>query len=464
MGQPDIVLVILDTARADAFSPWGGVRKTPVMQRLFEEGLAYRRAMTQAPWTLPSTASLFSGKLPTEHLISGESMRWVNNAPTSPRKVIRRYRDTWLPKAMRQRGYETWGASCNPWVSRWSGFGLFGFRKWTDFAAMPHASDGGKARRERLALLLGRRDKGGERVAESFAQFLGGVDGAGPIFAFMNLMEMHAPYGSPRPHYPYSTIRRLADPRLRTLFYPELLFNAGVQQPPSGLTKIMKTLYFAQASYADLILGRIVRTIRDNGRPTVLMVVGDHGENLGEDGLFNHDSSLSDRLLHVPFVAWGQGVDLGPAVVDEPVSLQGVTPWLLGIADGGGEPIRPGSPILSEYESTTRQRRIPEAVSRAVEAGTAPTLLHRRGLAVRDGSLKYLATEDGNEQVFDTRADPAERHDILARQPEAALPFRPFRDQWLERLKVEGTSYAPELFGWEEATVAENLRFLGYIE
>jgi len=63
---PDLVLLLCDTARADAFRPWGGRVETPHIQRICGEGIAYSRATAPAPWTVPSIASIFSGRLPTQ--------------------------------------------------------------------------------------------------------------------------------------------------------------------------------------------------------------------------------------------------------------------------------------------------------------------------------------------------------------------------------------------------------------
>src|SRR5262249_23249122 len=98
--QPDLVLVICDTARADAFKPWGGPCPTPTMERLAREGVAYRNATTQAPWTLPSTASIMSGKLPTQHGIHNDCLDWSGDRPTTPATAVRGVTGEWLPETL----------------------------------------------------------------------------------------------------------------------------------------------------------------------------------------------------------------------------------------------------------------------------------------------------------------------------------------------------------------------------
>src|SRR5206468_12282692 len=90
------------------------------------------------------------------------------------------------------------------------------------------------------------------------------------------------------------------------------------------------------------------------GRPAVAVIVSDHGEHLGEHGLFGHHSSLHEILLHVPLLFWGRGVDVGSGSVEEPVSLTGLADRIVSIADGSYEPLAPDGPVVSEYESTLK--------------------------------------------------------------------------------------------------------------
>src|SRR5689334_3932835 len=114
--QPDILVLMCDTARADAFAPWGGPHPTPAISKLAEQGFVYDNAITPAPWTLPAHASLFTGQLPTEHGLTGECLGWTPAGPSAPSAAVKTYTDPWLPEAMRDRGYRTVGVTCNPWV------------------------------------------------------------------------------------------------------------------------------------------------------------------------------------------------------------------------------------------------------------------------------------------------------------------------------------------------------------
>jgi arylsulfatase A-like enzyme len=167
--QPDVLVIICDTARADAFKPWNGPHPSPAMERLAREGMLYDQATSQAPWTLPSTASIFSGKLPTEHGISGDCFEWSEGKPSSPGGAVRGFQGDWLPESFQRRGYRTWGASCNVWISSWGGFdrGFDAFDWLHDKARLPRGKVGDVMRKARR--MYGKIDRGGRQ----------GVDGLG---------------------------------------------------------------------------------------------------------------------------------------------------------------------------------------------------------------------------------------------------------------------------------------------
>jgi arylsulfatase A-like enzyme len=462
---PDLVMLLVDTARADAFGPWGAALPTPGIERLAAEGVVYEQALAQAPWTLSSTASIFSGRLPSEHGITGDCFRWEDGRPSSPAEAVRECAGPWLPEALRQRGYRTWGGSCNAWISPWGGFdrGFDEFLHLHNRARMPSHGAGRalwKARR-----LAGGIDRGGRQCLR---EFRGRLDRAGspPLFAFVNLMEVHSPYSPPRRFYPFAPWTRQRTRALTTGTTRFLSYNAGVSAPPSGYVETIRTLYGHAARYADWLVGEFVAAIRSSGRPTAVAVVSDHGENLGEHGLFHHNSSLHETLLRVPLVLWGQGVDVGQGHVPGPVSLRELLPWALRVAEDGRDAGHFGSdgPVVSEYESAVRHNGVPEPVRRGlsgVDPVSVPPLFEHAGVVVRDGHLKYVAVEDGRRALFDLRDDPGEERDLLPSSPELAERFAGQVEGWRERSARRPTYEVGET---AEDEIAEHLSMLGYIE
>ncbi|MFN2590899.1 MAG: sulfatase-like hydrolase/transferase [Actinomycetota bacterium] len=461
---PDLVVLLCDTARADAFSPWGGAHRTPTMERLARHGIAYRRATAPAPWTLPSITSILSGRLPSEHGVSNDSVEWVDGRPASPERFVKALSAPWLPEELRRRGYRTWAASCNTWISRWGGFdrGFDDFVDLQDRTRLPKGRVGKFLRKG--ARMAGRVDHGGRQASQQFRRRLAEA-GAEPLFAFVNLMEVHSPFNPPGRYYPYPPWRRAKTLRLSGASKgdrPFLMYSLGVSEPPPGYARIMRTMYYSCARYEDDLLGAFVRAIEDRGRPTVVVVVSDHGENLGEYGLFGHNTSLAETLLHVPLAVWGSGVEVGSGWVEHPVSLLGLQDHLLAFADGDAGAMLPNhEAVESEYESTTRW--IPPDVQELIESRRIPVpgLAYNAGLAVRSERYKYVTREDGHEALYDVEDDPKEEGDLSAARPGVLERFRPFRDRWVERRAVRPRHGAGQVADEE---IADHLRELGYID
>jgi arylsulfatase A-like enzyme len=457
------------------FSPWGGTNKSPALEGLCREGISYSQAISQAPWTLPSMASIFSGLLPTEHGITGDRIQRVQGRPSSPESWVKSFSGPWLPEALRERGFRTWGATCNAWVSTWSGFHR-GFEEFVDIPRRGVVKTGtGRAlRRLRNMHLFGMNDKGGREVLRQFRSWLAGQDDHAPWFAFVNLMEVHSPYDPPlrfHPLFDRLDRRRRGGSVLRLPFY-QFLQGPLRERPSEKYLSGIRSLYDKCGQYADWLVGEFERAVRDHNEPTIIVVVSDHGENLGEHGLFGHHSSLHETLLRVPLVVAGHKYALGQGRVDKPVSLQRLADWLLGLADGNGKLIEPNGPIISEYESTARHTRTPYEFRKQIEQGDTsglPPLMYQPGISVRNGDLKYVATEDGAGSLYDLAADPGEESDVFDQHPVAVRELTGLVDAWRQRRADQGPisgakNIAEDEIAIAEDEIAEHLRALGYIE
>ena len=163
-------------------------------------------------------------------------------------------------------------------------------------------------------------------------------------------------------------------------------------------------------------------------------------------------------------VLWGHGVDLGRAVVQEPVSMQGLAGWATAVAEGDIRPLPANGAVVSEYESTIRHNGVPEEVSRRIDEGRTggvPPLIFHPGLAVHRAHHKYVAVGNGDETLYDVDADPQETRDLAASRPELLAEFRSYRDAWEARRTTRPDYETGEI---AEGEIAEHLRTLGYIE
>jgi arylsulfatase A-like enzyme len=254
------------------------------------------------------------------------------------------------------------------------------------------------------------------------------------------------------------------------MLYRQLRQSGFHLRPDEPYLRTIRACYRAAARVTDRLAGAVLRAfLSDPSRPAVVVVLSDHGENLGEHGLFEHHSSLHETLLRVPLVAWGRGVDLAAGPSSEPVSLVSIASWVEDVADGDVRPIGGDRPVLAEYESSRLHLQVPrEFRALAARSGpqALPALVLHPGLAVRVGTTKYVATGDGGEQLFDLSTDPGEEHDLLADSPGLAEPFRPAREGWLARIGgASGGAPEPVAMGEPaEGEIAAHLRRLGYID
>ena len=195
-GSPNVLVVVLDTLRADHLSSYGYHRSTtPNIDKFAQEGVLFEKAFATSSWTVPSHASLMTGRYMSENGADGLQLVLGEHNPT-------------LAEVMASEGYITAGFSANTWwVTRNSGFDR-GFLHFEDYfhsvADMAARTVYGKEIFYRLLPRLGYRDNLGRKRAGDVNQaFLRWLDANSrrPFFAFLNYMEVHAPYLSPYPYH-----------------------------------------------------------------------------------------------------------------------------------------------------------------------------------------------------------------------------------------------------------------------
>ncbi len=486
--RPNLVLVVLDTTRADAILAPDGL---PAIADLRGRGMTFTRALSAAPWTLPSHGSLFSGLLPFEHGMTGElAVADGRLRPVGGR--IRELAGRWLPARLQEAGYETFAASANPWITPRMGWdlGFDSFREtWQDVRTPRWQVDAAPKRRSRTSWMprplaraatwsrraaqagAGRKDSGAVEAVGAFRAWADGRDRTRPYFAFFNFMEAHLPYLPPRPFGPRGTAKRVRAAGLNGRLTNEFVgrYNVGRAELEPDDLGFLATLYRDEIRYLDLRLADLAAEIDATG-DAVLVVVGDHGEHLGEHHLLGHQASLGDKLLHVPLIVTGPP-DLVPrgerAETVSTVRVPSTLERLAGLAPIGSTLLDPvdGVPAIAWYESAYAEAAGARALADGELAGdaTAQRRFRWRGWAAYLGRHKLVAGADGSRSVFDLDEDPAESTDLAARAPEllerfaeVSVPFHP-----------TGTTGAPEpepeQGSGELEEIERHLESLGYL-
>lgn len=413
-GAPSVLLLVLDTVRALELSAYGYFRPTsPAVAALGAEGVKFERAVATAPWTLPTHASIFTGRYQRDL-----SVGWLTPLDAGPPTIA---------EHLAALGYATGGFVANHrYTTREYGLDR-GFQAYGDYAVVGNLAIG-STMLGRLAItafnaltgrdvIPGRKDAA--RIIDEFLAWQRQVGGR-PYFAFLNFFDAHDPYA---PESPY-----------------DLMF-AGVEPParrietgrPHSAEEIqgLQDAYDGAITYLDVQLGRLFDSLRVAGTldETLIIVTADHGEEFAEHGHLGHGSGLHFPALHVPLIVrWPGGGVPGGVEVDDPVSLVDLPATIIDLVGSGdsaafpgtslaplwrGGPNRGTSPVLSELYWVANQ---PE--SYPVAGGDMRSLVR--------GRYHLIAGPGAREELYDIQADPFERQD-LAGQPELADTLRSLR-------------------------------------
>ncbi len=479
-GGLNVVLVILDTARDKSVS-----RETmPTLSSLAESGTAFTNAFGAAPWTLPSHASLFTGTYPTEHGAHGGHTYLDDSFRT-------------LPEAFGAAGYETVGVSNNTWITEEFGFdrGFDQLRRGWQYIQSPvdmgtvvraeHFRAKLEAARDRLfdgnpavniANLLYSEfiqpsgDDGADRTTTWVGNWLTDRDTDRPFFLFCNYIE---------PHIDYSPPRSYVDGFLTDEEYTEALslrqdpraYDVGAYDISDREFSLLRGLYRGELRYVDDQIARLRAQLIAAGEweNTLLVVCGDHGENVGEHGFFGHQYNLYDTLLHVPLVIHG-GPFTGGESRQELVSLLDLPTTLLEAAGIEDEPLHTqsrGQSLIGDHEPRTSvfaEYVSPQPPIELLEArfGTLPEEVYRfdRQLrAVITPEYKFVTGEDGFTRLHDRLNDPDEQDNLAEKRPEKAATLANRIREHFETVAVAETAGSVSM---SEST-KDRLADLGYL-
>jgi len=457
-ARPSIVLVAIDTLRADAVSAYGAVAgTTPAFDRLAAEGLLYTHAFAPSPWTLPSHASLLTGLGVDRHGV-GIAGRMGLAAELKT-----------LAERLGEAGYQTVGFSENPLVSD-----LFGFAQGFERFSATTIDD---VVHEQEHPDIPRFD-----VVREVADFAEQRGGQRPFFLFVNLFDPHSPYRDRKPN-------RFVDPGV---VVADLWTAAALQASPSRICdrlpappalKVLHELYLGDVAAADAKLGKIVALAREAaGRdPLIVVATADHGEHFGEHRLLDHEFSVRAPVLHIPLAVQGApGASIGR--IDSPVTLVDVAASVLGWAGieipaaiaGRPLPLRAGvdrpEDLFAVYSD--ERLRTPEGWSQALEPEEGARDAKRSGCFPSDrvfGNMaaltrwpfKLIWFANYPAELYDLSWDPLERSDLAALRADVREPLLAEARRRIDAIGLSGSAPAAETPSDAEH---ETLRGLGYAE
>ena len=404
-GARNVVLIVLDTVRADHMSLHGyGRPTTPNIDALAARSVVFDRAFTTSSWTLESHASLFTGRYPQQ-----TSAGWLTPLDGEHQT---------LAEALGQAGYATGGFVGNlGYCQRETGLAR-GFAHYEDYHVEPAVIGYSSEVGQRVMFRAVGHDvnelirNDAETVTSGFLDWSAELDGR-PYFAFLNYYDAHAYYIAPEgfagkfgPPSPY--VRR---------------WYSWRNKPEARQGFI--DAYDECVLYIDHQIGRLVDELEARGEldNTLLIVTGDHGELFWEHGLTEHGQCLYEPLLRAPLVLRAPGEDAArvaslATLRDLPATIVD----LLGIDAVPGFPgqsMRPlwtggrdaGSPVFSYL-----RQGINTPLQDANTAGDMHSLF--------EGSMHYIRNGDGSEELYDLAVDPGEEDNLVSKRPDVLASMR----------------------------------------
>ena len=450
-GQPatpatNVVLIVIDTLRADRLSTYGYKHPTsPHLDALARDGVVFERVTAQAPWTKPTVASIMTGLEPGQHRAVDFSDHLEPSLTT-------------MAESIRKAGYQTMAVVANPLVSARFGFDQ-GFDK---FVSLPVSQTALQVNGRGLELLKKRDPKR-------------------PFFLYLQPIDPHLPYNPPGPFLEralsWHGLRKgdglLADRFPNTgrrgfnILSAKLLgyyMRGSAPELPKPTREAVEALYDGEVALSDEAVGQVVAQLKEAGLydNSMIIITADHGEEVIDRGRIGHTHTLFQELLHVPLVIKFPGnsragtresglyqqVDLLPtvlAVLGQPSAEP---------LDGVAYPeLAPQRPAFFQVSAGRDAVEAGQAVSDYLELG-AGLVDERWKLFHHDSSVCLNRDPRG---LYDLKADPGERHNLVLEHPVDAL--------FLERELARRTG-RPSRMGARRASTEETrdaMRALDYL-
>jgi arylsulfatase A-like enzyme len=426
-GAMNVLLLILDTVREEGTGLDNPAQSlTPALDEFARQGVMFQRAIAPAPWTLPSHASFFTGRLPSE-LAANWGVPLDRSYPT-------------LAEYLAGKGYLTVGFVGNlQFATRASGLAR-GFIRYDDFQAgvgqtilsssIGRALAGATWLRRMVGYhqLLNRRSAAD--VSQDFLDWQAREAGR-PFFAFVNLFDAHEPY------FPKDRSGSILWPGLRwTKYEHEVGLHSGANAwiaekwtlSPKEVT-IHAGAYHRAVSEVDREAGRLLNELRSRGAldHTVVIIAGDHGEQVGEHHLFEHINSLYLPTLQVPLIISSPRLPQGVRV-PETVSLRDLPATvadLLGFS--AGAPF-PGRSLAAHWIAPGSADTVFSALKRGlVRQGWYPIGRGAEMFSLTTPEHHYIRNGDNSEELYDIRHDPGETKNLSGAPADGPILVR-FRD------------------------------------
>ncbi|HZR31969.1 MAG TPA: sulfatase [Terriglobales bacterium] len=405
-GSPNVLVIVVDTLRADHLSTYGYARATsPNLSRIAMEGVLFANAMAPSSWTLPSHASMLTGLYPHQHGACCIDSTLGREYPT-------------LGEAFQRLGYRTAGFSASTYFfSRRTRLGR-GFIHFEDDFESPESAFPQTYFGERVENLLYRlhlaKDRIGRRSARQINQHaLRWIesDRRRPFFAFLNYYDVHEPYLPPEPYlHSFTDLPHPASP-------VPLAWDWFASLTPQQRQGEMDA-YDGAIQYLDTELGEFLRQLQQRGldKNTVVVITSDHGEEFNEHGFMDHLNALYRELLHVPLIVWEPGKLPAGLRVSTPVSTVSLPATLLDLVPNGASQVMPGTSVAKLWTEPGKDLSVMPVISELAHLRLTPLFPNYYGAltSITTSQWHYISGGKAGEELFRCCADQWELQNLAS--------------------------------------------------
>ena len=394
----NVLLVSIDTVRADRLGAYGyrGAH-TPRLDALARSGLRFERATTVVPLTLPAHSSLLTGTFPAWHGVRDNGGFYLGDDQVT------------LAEVLRDRGFRTGGFVGAFVLDRRWGIARGFERYFDDFDLSKFEGGGGMDSVQR------RGDEVVARAVEWLAE-----DEKRPFFAWVHLYDPHTPYDAPE------------------------AFASRFPKTPSGA-------YDAEIAWTDSLVGRLIDSLGQRRlERTVVVVVGDHGEALGEHREQTHGFFVYDETIQIPLFLAGPGIASG--VVHEQVRIVDVLPTVLELLGLESPPQVQGVSLLLRGGERQGLPALAESWYPRYHYGWSELA------SLRDGRYKLIRAP--RRELYDLESDPEESRNLAEEDPQRADAMEAALRELTARVARDEANRGPQVL---DSETAERLQALGYV-
>jgi arylsulfatase A-like enzyme len=453
---PNVILITLDTTRADHLTPYGYNRDTsPFLAQLASEGSLFEDAFTVSSWTLPSHSSIFTGKLPSVHGATYQHL-WLDSS------------EDCLAEILKRKGYQTAGFVSGPFL-------LAAFNVTQGFEYYDDQLDPWSGIQRLMFVKVIRRFykkplwwvDGTRNAAEVNKQVFKWFDHKyqpKPFFLFINYFDPHDPYIPPDSYkQKFQSSPSRMNGRIEGI-YSDRATGERIAKDGKPLRaddyQALKELYDGEIRFMDDQLSKLFDYLRKNDllSNTLVVITSDHGESIGEHKILDHGHALYEEQIRIPLIMIGPGIPKGKRISGITRNID-LLPTLMEYLKLPSLSEIQGKSFLSSLTGTPHDGRV--YMGEIFQDPNTRVRRFQRDLkSRRDHSSKLLWASNHQHEFFDLLSDPAENHNLYQQSQQQFSLIASELFAYLKTLPKKDRRTKPKI---DEESL-ESLKATGYLD